>query len=331
MSKKHSMKAQLLGYLFLILFLCPFALGDTLNAAAPANWAIAEPGNVGFTFSTESKLTIKECKLFMNNNAVKTIAYNQVLENRVFTYSYTLDEGEHNWSITCTASDATTLFTPTRTLVVRSSGASEVTVTSRSTERMRGSQVHSFSIRNTAEQNPITIPKVLPGDYIGITLLISPSALYKELYYKQQTTKNGTRIITLQDFKSNMNYYLYQGQNTTINISASKIILEFISIDLNKATFIARPYVKTPTKEETIEEDVIETVNEKEITQEDETITESTEEQTSDEESEETINEITKNENSNKKTADDKPTPQKPPQQSLFTKFISWLVKLVGT
>jgi membrane protein implicated in regulation of membrane protease activity len=219
---------------------------EGITAVSPADGATMDPTMQGFAFSTLSGAMVANCKLLIDNETAKTIAYNDQIIGKNIQYLTPVEDGNHTWQVACDT-DNGTLSTPVRAFAAKNPADTGVKVTSSGV--FRGSFDHEFTFANSPSQRPVVVQKLAPGDFIIIDLKVPPSTISQSLYVKQQASKNGKQFLWLQDQKKWENYYLYLGENTTINISTSRVILSFQGMSNNKATVIAYPAVSKQAQE----------------------------------------------------------------------------------
>jgi hypothetical protein len=178
---------------------------------------------------------VSKCTLFIDDKEIKSVTYNDVIKGRTITISTPVEDGAHTWQAECdTASEI--LKTPVRKFTMTNPVASDVRIESSGT--IRGSLTYIFDFKNTADQKPVFINKVAPGDFIEVRLNLPPSKIVNDYYVKQLTSKNDKRYVWLQDQKSRADYYLYEGQNVTVNISSTRFIMSFVGVENNRINFM---------------------------------------------------------------------------------------------
>jgi hypothetical protein len=227
------MKIALLVLFLLVSTISVAAAG--LNPVSPAEGATIDPKENEFSFSTMSDLVVASCTLYIDGHPLKNVTYKDSIRSRTINYAVSVEDGEHTWQAKCDAGSQI-LDTPVRKFKAFTPKDTNVKVTPSGV--FRGSFMHAFDFSNTPTQEPVTLSKIAPGDFIDISLLLPPSKLNKELYVKQISAKNDKKYLLVEDSKLRASYYLYQGQNVSINISSSHVIMNFIGSENNKAIIV---------------------------------------------------------------------------------------------
>jgi hypothetical protein len=225
-----------------------FAFAADIAAVSPLDGAVTTSTD-RLSFSIATSAVIESCDLIVDGQIAKTTPYGQQLRGRLISYPLVQEDGTHTWHIACTTDDGTVLTTENRTYSYNAQQASEIKVISNGI--FRGSFTHEFKFKNTLEQHPVIVPEVASGDFIKVLLSIYPSTITKELFVKQISFRDGTQYMLLTDH--NEKYEVFLGQNTTVNISKSQIIVSFSNFQKNKATIIVYPTAsaETPAEEPT--------------------------------------------------------------------------------
>jgi hypothetical protein len=248
---------------------------------------------------------------------VKNVTYRDVIKGRTIKITTEVAAGEHTWQASC-ETDKEILDTPVRKFTMILPETSDVRVEASGTTR--GSMRHSFDFMNSPTQQPVIITKIAPGDYVEIVLNLPPSKLAKDLYIKQLSSKNDDRFVWVQDPKTGANYNLYEGQNVTVNVSSSRVIMSFLGTENNRIKLIVYSTVagnEQPAAQPQIEPELPPAVEEHKP--------EATPPKA------EPPQPVPKPIVTNSTPATDKPrdaTP--PPSQSGFKRFLSWLSNIFG-
>lgn len=224
------------------------AAAEEMTAVSPSDGATIDPIAMGFTFTTANSSIVSTCSLVIDNATVKTTPYNDNIKGKNINFKTETLDGSHTWQIVC-ESETGQLTTPPRSFISKNPVDTGVTVTA--SGAFRGSFDHTLTFTNTPEQKPIAVEKLAPGDFIIINLKVPPSTLSQQLYVKQASSKNGKQFLWLEDQKKGVEYYLYQGENVTINISTSHVIMSFTGMEAAKATIIVystKSGAPTPTQ-----------------------------------------------------------------------------------
>ncbi len=292
-----------LSILVLLLLCSSAALADSIIIQSPTG-ATMDPAKDRFGFSADTGVVVEECRLVIDDNVSKTAEYHSVIKGRTISFAADYEDGDYTWRAECelangtilvSADSAITIASPTSVVKTTPSGA------------FRGSMLHSFTIENDPDQQPIEISKIAAGDYIGITISAYPSKSTKELYVKSRLAEEGVAKLWLT-YKQE-DYYVKEGENVTIPIgTGSSVILHFREVALNRVVLVAYPNLATRSAEETEPVEPTETP-EPEETPSEETDTETPVAPT------EPVEDVA-------------PEPQERP--GAFSRFLSWLVGLFG-
>jgi hypothetical protein len=253
---------RIFPFLIALILATTLALAADIAAVSPLNGATALATD-RISFSIGTSAVIESCQLIVDGETVRNTAYGEQLRGR--TISYPLVEGSHSWQVQCITDNGTTLATIPRTYTYSLAEASDVKVTSNGI--FRGSLTHEFKFRNSPEQRPVVVSGLAAGDFVSILFSIPPSTITKELYVKQVVQRNGTAYLLLTVTKANDKYEVKLGENVTVNISKSQIILHFDHFERNKVTLVFSPTVhtmeappvETPQPEETPQDTAPET------------------------------------------------------------------------
>ena len=290
MTTRHAILALLLlsavGSAFAAGITVQAPLGDTMD-----------PARDRFSFSTDSYDTIAECRLIIDGNASKRASYNDVIKGRSLSFAAdTYEDGTYAWSVECETTDGVVLSSGERNITIQRP-ETQVTVTPSGV--FRGSMLHSF----TVSADPIDIPDVAAGDYLGITADIFPSKITKELYVKSRLVENGVPKLWMTYRQED--YYLRQGENVTVPVGSSSVILHFRGISLNRVTLVAYPVGGAP---DSAGEPVGDAAPEEPVLNEPEPPAPVAEEEAPE-------------------TTDEAPAAERP---GAWRRFVSWLVRLFG-
>ncbi len=211
-------------------------LAGGINIQSPTGDTL-DPTNGRFGFSIDSGATITECRLVMDGVVSKRAAYSDVLKGRSLGFAADYEDGTYVWRIECETADGEVLASEDRTVAI-ARPVSEVTVTP--SGAFRGSMLRSVTLTLSADQAPVMITKIAAGDYLGITLKVPPSKITKELYVKSRLAENGKAKLWLTSKQDD--YYLLEGENLTVPISASaSVIMEYRGNELNRAIVVVYP------------------------------------------------------------------------------------------
>ncbi len=295
--------------ILLILIFAPFAYAADINANGPADDATVSPEDIRFSFTVDAYTVVKECSLFIDDEAVKTLQYQRLIPQSLL-WSYNLDEGEYEWYVSCITEDDEILKTSPRTLNVIISTEGKVDIIPSGT--VQGSYIFEFDFQNSAEQIPILLEDVAPGDFISINLYVPPSRTNRELFVKSKrdTPEKGPYYIL--NYKGD-NYDILLGQNTTVPIGSNNVLIAMTSISGVKADITVYPYIINLEPEEPeLPEEPPEEVIEEPIEEPEEVI----------EEPEEIVEEPVQ--------PTQEPETEEAPKQNFFQSVLSWLVGIFG-
>jgi hypothetical protein len=304
------MNTRSIPLIILVLLLAPLAHAATIEQVSPAVGATIDPIENGFSFRTDSHATIKECTLFIDNEPKKTITYNDYISNTLLWFGLELPDGEHTWSVICSEYDNAIVSKLSSSTIAFTAKTVESPITVESSGIFRGSMAHTFNFRNAPDQEPIVVKKLAAGDFIWINLKVAPSTITKELYVRRSATEDGKRYLYLEDLKKRDTYKILEGENATVNISQTSVIVKFIGIELNRANVVVYP--KLSANAAAPNETKNDTENGTEGTPPAEEVKSADEKDNAT--SPPPITDIT----------------QEPPKQGVFTRFFSWLVGLFG-
>lgn len=331
------MAPRTIAIVILLLLIAPLALADTLELVSPANGATIEPTVNGVSFRTDSKESVKSCTVFVDDEPKKTLTYNDVITGRTLQLSLDVPDGERRWNAICVMTDGTTLTSETRTFTAANVKSA---VTVKSSGLFRGSMAYEFSFENTAEQEPVVVKKLAAGDFLWIIFKIPPSNIKKELYIKRFAVEQGTPFIYLEDLKKRDVYKIAKGENGTINISSSSVIVNFVDIELNRAVVAVYPFISDGATEETPSglpgED---TAPADDGTTTEDTTIESPSEDSNDGSKDTTDNAVTPPSQENADSSTDAAPDSTPGQdgslegeerKGVFARFIAWLTSIFG-
>lgn len=305
-------------YALLLLLLCiaPIASAAGLTAQSPADGATVDEGR--FSFSTASHEVVSECRLLVDGEVARAARYNQTIAGRSISYTVSLADGTYTWQAVC-ATEAGELTTEERTVTI-ATPQDTVKVTS---GPIRGTMIREVTLRNSADQPSITIDKIAPGDYISIVLDVPPSKVRKELYVRSKLSKDGRNYLWLTHRQQN--YNLWEGENATIDVGASTVLLEYKGLVNNRAVVVAHPNVTgVPQQpEDPAEEPAAEPGEPQEPEQQPVEEPESPAEP-----AEEPVKEPA----ANVTNTTESPPAQQPPAErpGVFTRFVSWLASVFG-
>jgi hypothetical protein len=225
-----------------LLFLVTLLLATTVSAAglSPISPKTNSTSSTSaqFFFTTSSGAMIESCQLFVDGKLMRTAVYKDVLRNRQLSYKETLEEGPHTWHVVC-LSDEGELSTDVQQFTALTPENAAVTISA--SGAFRGSFDHTFKFTNSPTQKPVTVDKLAPGDFIIIEFTVAPSTTTKQLYVKQMSKLDDKIYLWLEDAKKGENYRVFLGENATINISTTHVILEFSNVVQNKAIVIVHP------------------------------------------------------------------------------------------
>ncbi|HIH23999.1 TPA: hypothetical protein HA251_03120 [Candidatus Woesearchaeota archaeon] len=328
------MAPRTIAIIVLLLLIAPLALADTLELVSPANGVSIEPTVNGVSFRTDSKDSVKSCTVFIDDEPKKTLTYNDVITGRTLQLSLDIPDGEHRWNAICVMSDGTTIASETRTFTAANVKSA---VTAKSSGLFRGSMAYEFSFENTAEQEPVIVKKLAAGDFIWVIFKIPPSNIKKELYIKRFAVEQGTPFIYLEDLKKREVYKIARGENGTINISSSSVIVNFVDIELNRAVVAVYPFIQDGTTEETPnnlpDEDAAPTDDDA-TTDTVDTVAGSTSDDNEDG-TEGTIDDVATPPQENADSSTDSTpgqddAPEGRESKGVFTRFIAWLASIFG-
>ena len=227
-------------------------LADSIIIQSPTGGTL-DPTNGRFGFSIDSGETIAECRLYMDGNVSKRATYNEVLKGRSVGFAADYEDGTYVWRVECETADGVVLASGDRTVTI-ARPVSEVTITP--SGAFRGSMLRSVTLTLSADQAPVTITKIAAGDYLGITLKVPPSKITKELYVKSRLSENGKAKLWLTSKQED--YYLLEGENLTVPISASaSVIMEYRGNELNRAVVVVSPALtgKAPIADDDVASD----------------------------------------------------------------------------
>jgi hypothetical protein len=205
---------------------------------SPAEGATVDPVRNGFQFSAQTHARISTCEFLVDNKTVKEAAYNDVIVGRTLKYLITIPDGTHTWQVICESEEGR-LESPIRTMVVKN--AEETGVTVKGSGIMRGSLEHTL----TLAQNPIVVRKVAQGDVVTVNIVVAPSKLKRQLYLRGIQTRNGTKILWMEDLRTGrpVPMYFTQGVDYTLNISTAKFQLQFVEYVSGKAVIRLSPAI----------------------------------------------------------------------------------------
>lgn len=236
MAPRH---APLLVLIALCIVAAP-AFADSIIIQSPTGEAL-DPTGGRFGFSIDSGATIRECRLVMDGNVSKRATYNEVLKGRSLGFAADYEDGTYVWRIECETADGVLVASADRTVAI-ARPVSDVTVTP--SGAFRGSMLRSVTIALSDSQAPVTIDKIAAGDYLGITVKVPPSKITKELYVKSRLSENGKAKLWLTSKQED--YYLLEGENLTVPISASaNVILAYRGTEFNRAVIVVYPALKS--------------------------------------------------------------------------------------
>jgi hypothetical protein len=266
------MNARTIPLLLLVLLIAPLALAETVELISPAEGTTIEPLQNGFTFTTDTSMTVKECVLFVDDTPMKTIPFNDLIKGRVLHFNVEIPDGQHTWSVSCATIDKgviSRLMSASRTFTAKTV---ESPVTVKSSGVFRGSMAYELKFKNAPGQQPVTVKKLASGDFIWILLSVPPSTVKKELYVKRFATEKNATYLYLEDLKKGDTYKIAQGENATVKITSSTVTLQFVGIELNRAIAVIYPVLKegqipaTPVNETTKSESTIDKTTPEETT-----------------------------------------------------------------
>ena len=201
-----------------------------------------------FSFTVDSEEEIATCSLLVDGEHIKTVTYNDVLRGRILSFSMVDDEGSHSWHIECETTNGETIKSRSQAFTLKSNeGVVKVTASG----AFRGSLNHEFTFKNTANQAPVTVPKVAVGDYVTVNFFLDPNTITKELYVKQKVVRNDVSILILEDWKTDAVYELPLGEDVMITMTGGRIIANYNAIANNKATIV----FSSPKRQEVINEE----------------------------------------------------------------------------
>jgi hypothetical protein len=227
----------------LFLLIAPMALAETnqrLELLSPVTGDTINPMVLGFQYRVASVTPIETCDLIIDGQVKKTTPYHDDINGKILSFFLPLDDGTYNWTVSCVTRDDVVLSDATRS-VSTSTVTSEVT--KKSSGLFRGSMAYEFNFENTIEQTPIAVNKLAAGDFLWIKLKVVPSTFKKELYVKRFESVDGKKFILLEDLKGRDEYRIAQGENVSINISSTTILINFVGIELNRANVLVYPSV----------------------------------------------------------------------------------------
>jgi len=230
----HAMKI-----LIICLLAVPLSFGAGIIAHSPTDNATIESGVEPFSFAASQEYRAAEittCDVRVNGSIYKSLAVNDVLEGQSRRITQRLEPGTYSWIIEC-SSDIGPIFSDPRTVHVTKPIASDVEVSSSGVTR--GSLIHEFTVVN----DPIFVPKVAAGDFLDITVELTPSTYTREFYIKNRLVENGKNYLRLTSKVDT--FYLYEGINETLPIGSAKVIALFSGMDGSRANFIIYPYHST--------------------------------------------------------------------------------------
>lgn len=312
-------------FLALTLFLCIIGAvsAEGLIPISPVDGASIVPSRDRFAFSVDTREAILECSLVIDGEVARTNPYDkEILFGRSISYAASAEEGTHTWSVECVDVNGMTLRTEERSFSIAPSSTVKVT----SSGVNRGSMRREFEFKNSPDQSPVIIDKIAAGDFISVVLLLPPSKITKEFYVRSRLSKNGQEYLWLT-FKQS-NYYLFRGEKTTVDIGSTTILLEFSDVQSNRAIVTAYPNITRSAEDSPSDDDSSavddSTENDSEVP-DDASPEESSEPEPSEspEESEETP------ETPEEPSSQEPEVPQQ--QQSVMTRFLSWLARIFGT
>lgn len=306
---------------FLLLSTLSMVSAEGLIPISPVDGASIVPSRDRFVFSVETREQIVECSLILDGETARTNTYSrEILFGRSISYAASAEEGTHTWSVECVDVNGLTIRTDERTFSIAPTSTVKVT----SSGVNRGSMRRQFEFKNSPDQPPVIIDKIAAGDFIAVVFSLPPSKITKEFYVRSRLAKDGRDYLWLTYKQSN--YYLYVGENTTVDIGSTTILMEFSGIQNNRATVTAYPNItRTVTEDPSVDNNSSSGSSQEEGSElpEDNVDEESSESEPVEETPEEPV-EMPED------PASQEPEPPQQ-QQSAMTRFLSWLAHIFGT
>lgn len=219
-------------FLFLFVLAAMQVHAQSIVIQGPQEGASVAPEEVRISFSVEGYVAIEQCRLYVDGEIAKEQTYGRRLSGSIL-WSPGLEEGTYLWRITCSTVDGSLLESGNRTLHVKAPEQTGVEVIP--SGELRGRFIHAFTMTHSASQPPVTVPDVLAGDYVRITLHLPPSRATTEFFVRGKRLDEGKPYFELT---ANGNRYLvYEDANASLQVGGTEVLMTLERISGTKATF----------------------------------------------------------------------------------------------